>query len=301
MATSHKRETARRTPRAAALAGSLAALATGAVVAGGVLTSSPESDTSVVAVDRTATKPTAVAGSVSGAVRKMPTLSRKATRTKEKPAKKAEPVKVKVSAVDRLLAKKAVAAAVKNADERRWTTEDLNLWTRPDAKAKKVGVIDAGEKVLITGRSYGERVEIVLDGAARWVTEGYLSDEKPVKKPALGASCTNGTSVASGVSANVKKVHEAVCGNFPEISTYGTFRGDGEHSQGLAVDIMVSGERGWEVAEFVRANHQALGVNYLIYAQKIWSVERAGEGWRPMSDRGSATANHYDHVHVTTY
>ena len=33
----------------------------------------------------------------------------------------------------------------------------------------------------------------------------------------------------------------------------------------------------------------------------IWSVERGGEGWRGMSDRGSTTANHYDHVHVTTY
>ena len=55
-----------------------------------------------------------------------------------------------------------------------------------------------------------------------------------------------------------------------------------------------------EIAEFVRANYAALGVNYVIYSQKIWSVERSGEGWRGMSDRGSTTANHYDHVHVTT-
>ena len=27
----------------------------------------------------------------------------------------------------------------------------------------------------------------------------------------------------------------------------------------------------------------------------------SGEGWRGMSDRGSTTANHYDHVHVTVY
>jgi hypothetical protein len=39
----------------------------------------------------------------------------------------------------------------------------------------------------------------------------------------------------------------------------------------------------------------------VIYAQKIWSVKRGGEGWRGMSDRGSVTANHYDHVHVSTY
>ena len=53
--------------------------------------------------------------------------------------------------------------------------------------------------------------------------------------------------------------------------------------------------------DFVRANYAELGVSYIIYSQQIWSVDRAGEGWRGMSDRGSTTANHYDHVHVTTY
>ena len=40
------------------------------------------------------------------------------------------------------------------------------------------------------------RVEIVLDGESRWVTAGYLSEEKPVA--GIGGDCTNGTSVASG-------------------------------------------------------------------------------------------------------
>ena len=61
---------------------------------------------------------------------------------------------------------------------------------------------------------------------------------------------------------------------------------------------MVSGERAGQVANFVRENAAAFGVSYVIYSQSIWSVERSGEGWRGMSDRGSATANHYDHVHV---
>jgi hypothetical protein len=30
-------------------------------------------------------------------------------------------------------------------------------------------------------------------------------------------------------------------------------------------------------------------------------VQRSSEGWRWMEDRGSTTANHYDHVHVTVY
>ena len=51
----------------------------------------------------------------------------------------------------------------------------------------------------------------------------------------------------------------------------------------------------------MRANYAALGVNYVIYSQQIWSVERGGEGWRGDVDRGSTTANHYDHVHVTVF
>lgn len=271
------------------MAGSLAVLATGAVVTAGVVgTPAPESS---LAVDSTA-----AAGSVSSAARDLPALSRSAERADDAE----RTATVRISPVDRLLAKPAVAKAIKGASTRLWTTETLNLWSRPDGKAKRIGEIDAVERVLVTGREFGERVEIVLGGRALWVTAGYLDAEKP-QELGLGGSCTNGTSVPSAVSPNVKKVHAAVCANFPEITTYGTFRSDGEHSQGIAVDIMVSGDRGWEVAEFVRANHAALGVSYLIYAQKIWSVERSGEGWRGMSDRGSATANHYDHVHVTTY
>jgi len=189
--------------------------------------------------------------------------------------------------------------AVRKADERRWTTETLNLWSSALADATQVGEIEAGEKVLITGREAGGRAEIVIDGQARWVTAEYLSEDEPLA--GIGGVCDNGTSVPAGVSPNIVKVHQAVCARFPEISTYGTFRGDGEHAQGIAVDIMVSGGRGWEVAEYLRANYADLGISYLIYSQKIWSVQRSGEGWRGMSDRGSITANHYDHVHVTTY
>ncbi|WP_370290207.1 hypothetical protein [Nocardioides sp.] len=295
MATSHKRETARRTPRAALLAGSLAALATTGAVATGVLTSAaPEAD--LTARDRlAAVDDAAVAGAASGAVRDLPLVSRSAPRTSTRaPAAAVKPP----TRLQRLLAPAAVRAAVAGAEQRRWTTAALNIWSRPDASAAKLGELDEATRVLLTGRRFGERAEIVLDGKARWVTAGHFSTEKPAT---IGGDCTNGTSVPAGVSPNIKKVHAAVCAAFPEITTYGTFRSDGEHSQGLAVDIMVSGERGWQIADFVRENFAALGVNYVIYAQKIWSVERSGEGWRGMENRGSPTANHFDHVHVTVY
>ncbi|QDP98588.1 M23 family metallopeptidase [Microlunatus elymi] len=58
---------------------------------------------------------------------------------------------------------------------------------------------------------------------------------------------------------------------------------------------------GNRVAEWVKAHHAELGVQYIIYHQRIWNVQRNNEGWRRMPDRGSPTANHMDHVHVTTY
>ncbi len=301
----HKRETnARRLNpfqrgrvRAASVAGPLALVTTATAVGLGVLAVDPATRDLIASASADA-RPTSEAR-VSGAstsVDRRTEVSRSGDRSRTIRTPKVQtPAQI-------TLTQKATRRAVQNADDRLFTTTDLNLWTVPGDEADKVGEIDGGKKVLVTGRSLYGRVEVVIDGRSRWVTKGYLSAKKPAAGPAgLGGACTNGTSVASGVSPNIVKVHQAVCAAFPEITSYGTFRGDGEHAQGIAVDIMVSGSRGYEVAEFVRAHYAELGVSYLIYSQRIWSVERGGEGWRAMSDRGSATANHYDHVHVTTF
>lgn len=286
----HKRETsARRKPRAALVAAPIALLATGSAVTLGVVSSDPVREVPV-AQD---------AASISGPARE-PGASRAGSRLDSRPERKAFQQAVDRSA--RVVATRtATRTAVRQADTRLWATADLNLWTGSGESATRVGEAEAGKRVLVTGRRAAGRVEVVVDGQSRWVTGGYLSEDKPQPALSVEASCTNGTSVSPGVSPNIVAVHEAVCANFPEITTYGTFRGDGEHAQGLAVDIMVSGDRGWQVANFVRDNFGELGVNYVIYSQRIWSVDRSSEGWRSMSDRGSTTANHYDHVHVTTY
>jgi hypothetical protein len=94
-----------------------------------------------------------------------------------------------------------------------------------------------------------------------------------------------------------------LCARYPQISSFGGTRsGGGFHGSGQAVDAMISNSSvGWDAANWVRANAKRLGVSEVIYAQKIWTVQRGSEGWRGMSDRGSATANHYDHVHVSVY
>jgi hypothetical protein len=320
VAICHKRDTdARRKPKAAYLAGPLALLVTGSAVAAGVLVSDP--DPSVATSARNAST-SQVSASVLESRRE--SVSRADSRLDA--AKLQRALDAHQARQARAEARAATLRAVRNADTRRWTTAPLYLWTAPGKGAKKVGLIDELEHVLVTGRRTSERVELVINRKPRWVTRGYLADNKPQPPPPPAparpaassgssgrsaapapapapapAGCTNGSSVPSGVSPNVAQVHEAVCAAFPELTTYGTFRSDGEHAQGLAIDIMVSGSRGQQVADFVRSNYSSLGVNYIIYAQQIWSVDRGGEGWRGMEDRGSTTANHYDHVHVTTY
>lgn len=130
-------------------------------------------------------------------------------------------------------------------------------------------------------------------------TEG--ADPSKPSTSVSGKPCASGSSVESGLSTNAVKVHRAVCAQFPSITSYGGVRsGDGgEHGSGRALDIMVSGAVGDQVADYVRANASRLGVTEVLWAQKIWTTQRASEGWRSMEDRGSSTANHYDHVHVT--
>ncbi|MFD2399500.1 hypothetical protein ACFSVJ_25855 [Prauserella oleivorans] len=71
--------------------------------------------------------------------------------------------------------------------------------------------------------------------------------------------------------------------------------GASDHPSGLALDFMVDSSTGDELADYVLANQSEFGVTYVIWEQQY----NDGSGWSMMEDRGSATANHYDHVHVS--
>ena len=199
------------------------------------------------------------------------------------------------------MSKAAITAAIKAATKQQWTTDELNIWNQPGDKAKLLGELEAGKKVLVTGREMWGRTEIVLKGESRWVTDGYLSDEKP---PALGGACTKDpcpTAASRAASPTAPSVHRAVCNAFPEITSYGGWGGGGEHASGRAVDIMVSGvELGTAVADFVRAH--ASGCASPTSSGPSTSGRRPRRrGLAGMPSRGSATANHYDHVHVSVF
>lgn len=188
----------------------------------------------------------------------------------------------------------------------RYTTAALKVRIKPTKSSKSVDVVDSAKKIKVTGTVEQGYRQIVVDGKARWVTNEYLSKKKPSAESAAGvsgAACGKSSGIESGLVSNGKRVYRAICAAFPEVSSFGGRRGGGGfHSTGQAVDAMISDSAaGWRLANWVRAHASELGVSEVIYSQKIWTRQRAGEGWRGMSDRGSATANHYDHVHVSVY
>jgi hypothetical protein len=201
-----------------------------------------------------------------------------------------------------------------------------------------VAVLARAQRVAVTGVTHGVWTQVVLDGTARWVHAAYLAAKRPAPKPEQAsadpvrsastslsanprapratsptsrptttafstAPCPGGSSVESGLVANAVAVHRAVCAAFPEVTGFGGVRpGDGGyHGSGQALDVMCAPSTGDRVAAWLRSNASRLGISEVIWAQRIWTVQRSSEGWRWMEDRGSTTANHYDHVHVSVY
>jgi uncharacterized protein YraI len=204
-----------------------------------------------------------------------------------------------------------VALAPRPVDHE-FAAEPLNVWTRPGEKGPKAGLVKAGTKLAVTGQSVGGWAEVLMAGpkdkqVVRWVNAKYLSEEKPQPEtgPEAGVSssapCPDGSDIEGGLTSSAVVVYRAVCAAFPQPTTYGGLDPHGEHIDGRAIDIMISGEVGWQIAEYLRANAAQLQIRDIIYSQKIWTPDQASAGWRYMEDRGSVTANHYDHVHVAVY
>lgn len=236
---------------------------------------------------------------------------------KEAAAKEAEEKAREAQAASRAAEREAAPSEVVGE---RWTTVGLNIRSAPNGSV--VATVAPGTAMSVTSRTDGSWQQVRWDGQDRWVAGQYLSTSKPAPaastpassssgssqsrpsqptQPSTGA-CAHGGSIEGGLTANARGVYRAVCNRWPQITGYGGYRPDGGyHGSGRAVDVMISGQLGWDVANWVRANAGSLGVSEVIYSQRIWTVQRSGEGWRWMSDRGSNTANHYDHVHISVY
>ena len=203
----------------------------------------------------------------------------------------------------------ASAATLPRPKGKRWTTAAVDLRTAPTAKAPAHAEIKALKSLVVTGLHRNGFAQVLVNEQAFWVTSKHLATKKPVpakkrvvteRRTLAGNPCPGTSGVEGGLQPGAIRVYRAVCNAFPQITSYGGYDPHGEHSSGKALDIMTSDvQLGTAIAEFLRSHAAELDLYDVIWRQHIFTQERASEGWRLMPSRGSANADHMNHVHVS--
>lgn len=97
---------------------------------------------------------------------------------------------------------------------------------------------------------------------------------------------------------------------WPQIKVVGGWRPSDpypDHPSGRAVDIMMPASGGTpadvalgdDISRYFQEHAADYGIDYMIWRQRIWKAGDPIDSWTGMADRGSPTANHMDHVHIT--
>lgn len=158
----------------------------------------------------------------------------------------------------------------------------------------------------LPGNGDDELNEWLAQGAPGYIpdnrdSKGLVSPDSPVPKvTVVQATCDKPD--LPGLSDHALVAYRTICALFPEITVFGGFRaGDQDHGTGNAIDNMVYGDTatGDELADWLITHADELHVKYIIWKQHIWQNLDGLRYWKFMDDRGSATANHYDHVHLS--
>jgi hypothetical protein len=121
-------------------------------------------------------------------------------------------------------------------------------------------------------------------------TAAAAEEQRTASVTGCGASGSYG-----GVADSVQAVGNAMECVFPghDVLGVGSRGNASDHPSGYALDFMTTS--GDAIADCVIDNKGDLGVEYVIWNQRI----NTGSGWESMEDRGGATANHEDHVHIS--
>jgi hypothetical protein len=115
-----------------------------------------------------------------------------------------------------------------------------------------------------------------------------------------------GKASEKGLQKYTVLINRAVSEAFPEIKEIGGWRQDSMHwhPDGLALDIMIPNATspqgvalGDRILNFLMTNKERLGVDHAIWRQNLYDGDGAPQH---MENRGSLTANHFDHVHVAS-
>lgn len=201
---------------------------------------------------------------------------------------------------------------------------DTVVRVQANGDSEKLGSVKEGDEISVTDKVEGNFRQVAFNGKVGWVLDARLGDKAPAKpepKPAPKAKASTKTSTASesdssaaytgstsysgktvlGLKPKAMVVYNAVTArwSFKAIGGYRATNNRSNHGSGGAIDFMTYSDsaKGWAVAKYLAENAAAFNVDHIIFEQKIWTPYKPY--WRPMADRGSITANHYDHVHVS--
>jgi hypothetical protein len=128
----------------------------------------------------------------------------------------------------------------------------------------------------------------------------------PVPATDVELSLPKGVAPENGLQVKTIWAARAIGVMFPQITTIGGYRQDALkwHPNGLAIDVMIPNhdseagiELGNQIAGFALANAQRWGVLHVIWRQGFYPGIGA-PSWT--ADYGNETANHMDHVHIST-
>ncbi len=201
-------------------------------------------------------------------------------------------------------ASRTVASPTLQPTRTMYAKNKLRVLADPAAGAKKLDTLDPADKVTVTPETDGKFRRVEFKGGEAWVLKSALSNSKPSADEVADANAPAATrKVPSGsvlgLQPEAMVVYRAVMARW-DVKNVGGWRARSlsVHQFGRAIDFMTYGNtsQGYAVRDFLVAHAKEFGVDHIIYRQQIWTPYRPT--WRHMADRGSATANHMDHVHV---
>jgi hypothetical protein len=166
-------------------------------------------------------------------------------------------------------------------------------------------------RLMVAGQSARQAAQAKVAELQRMVAS--LAGQQDRVKHLLARFRPQSPTIGDSITPRMREVRDEVDRRFGPFSAIGCYRpgSDGEHPLGRACDFMLSSggvmpaaasvQKGYDIAAWAQANASRLGIMYIIYRQRIWDVRMPSSGWVPMENRGSITANHYDHVHISVF
>ena len=167
------------------------------------------------------------------------------------------------------------------------------------------------QRLTVAGKQAEQAAQAKVAGLRQMVAT--LAGQQQRVKRLLAQFHPQSPTIGDNITPRMREVRDEIDQRFGPFPSIGCYRpgSDGEHPLGRACDFMLSSggvmpdassiQRGYAIAAWAQANASRLGIMYIIYRQRIWDIRMASSGWVPMPDRGSITANHYDHVHISVF